>query len=33
MKHYGITVLLTAPEKLSVDVVNKYLQIKAIREI
>jgi uncharacterized protein (DUF58 family) len=30
---YGIPALLTAPEKLSVDVVNKYLQIKARREI
>ena len=30
---HGIAALLTAPEKLSVDVVNKYIQIKARREI
>jgi uncharacterized protein (DUF58 family) len=33
LQRYGITALLTAPEKLSVDLVNKYLQIKARREI
>jgi uncharacterized protein (DUF58 family) len=33
LQRYGIASLLTAPEKLSVDVVNKYLQIKARREI
>ena len=33
LHRYGIAALLTAPEKLSVDVVNKYLQIKARREI
>ncbi len=33
LQKYGIPALLTAPEKLSVDVVNKYLQIKARREI
>jgi uncharacterized protein (DUF58 family) len=33
LQRYGIAALLTAPEKLSVDVVNKYLQIKARREI
>jgi uncharacterized protein (DUF58 family) len=33
LQQYGIAALLTAPEKLSVDVVNKYLQIKARREI
>jgi uncharacterized protein (DUF58 family) len=33
LQRYGIPALLTAPEKLSVDVVNKYLQIKARREI
>lgn len=33
LQRYGIASLLTPPEKLSVDVVNKYLQIKARREI
>ncbi|HEV3222445.1 MAG TPA: DUF58 domain-containing protein [Puia sp.] len=33
LQRYGISSLLTAPEKLSVDVINKYLQIKARREI
>jgi uncharacterized protein (DUF58 family) len=33
LQRYGIAALLTAPEKLSVDIVNKYLQIKARREI
>jgi uncharacterized protein (DUF58 family) len=33
LQRYGIAALLTTPEKLSVDVVNKYLQIKARREI
>jgi uncharacterized protein (DUF58 family) len=33
LHRYGISALLTAPEKLSVDVVNRYLQIKARREI
>ena len=33
LQRYGIAALLTAPEKLSVEVVNKYLQIKARREI
>ncbi len=33
LQKYGISALLTAPEKLSVDIVNKYLQIKARREI
>lgn len=33
LQRYGIAALLTEPEKLSVDVVNKYLQIKARREI
>jgi uncharacterized protein (DUF58 family) len=33
LQRYGIAALLTAPEKLSVDVINKYLQIKARREI
>jgi uncharacterized protein (DUF58 family) len=33
LQRYGIAALLTAPEKLSVDVVNKYLEIKARREI
>jgi len=33
LHRYGIAGLLTAPEHLSVDVVNKYLQIKARREI
>jgi uncharacterized protein (DUF58 family) len=33
LQRYGIPALLTAPGKLSVDVVNKYLQIKARREI
>jgi len=33
LHRYGIAALLTVPEKLSVDVVNKYLQIKARREI
>lgn len=33
LQQYGIAALLTTPEKLSVDVVNKYLQIKARREI
>jgi uncharacterized protein (DUF58 family) len=33
LQQYGIAALLTAPEKLSVDIVNKYLQIKARREI
>lgn len=33
LQHAGIQALLTAPEKLTVDVVNKYLQIKARREI
>jgi uncharacterized protein (DUF58 family) len=33
LQRYGIAALLTAPEKLSIDTVNKYLQIKARREI
>ena len=33
LQRYGIQALLTAPERLTVDVVNKYLQIKARREI
>jgi len=33
LQRYGIHALLTAPGKLTVDVVNKYLQIKARREI
>jgi uncharacterized protein (DUF58 family) len=33
LQQYGIAALLTTPEKLSVDTVNKYLQIKARREI
>ncbi len=33
LQKYGIAAILTAPEKLTVDVVNKYLQIKARREI
>jgi len=33
LQRYGINALLTAPEKLTVDLVNKYLQIKARREI
>lgn len=33
LQRYGIAALLTAPEKLTVDTVNKYLQIKARREI
>jgi len=33
LQRYGIAALLTPPEKLSVDVVNRYLQIKARREI
>jgi uncharacterized protein (DUF58 family) len=33
LQQYGIAALLTAPEKLTVDTVNKYLQIKARREI
>ncbi len=33
LQRYGISALLTAPEKLSVEVINKYLQIKARREI
>lgn len=33
LQRYGISALLTAPEKLTVDTVNKYLQIKARREI
>ncbi len=33
LQRYGIPALLTAPEKLTVDVINKYLQIKARREI
>jgi len=33
LQRFGIAALLTAPEKLSIDVVNKYLQIKARREI
>jgi acid phosphatase family membrane protein YuiD len=33
LQRYGIPALLTAPERLTVDVVNKYLQIKARREI
>jgi len=33
LQRYGIHALLTAPEKLTVDVINKYLQIKARREI
>jgi uncharacterized protein (DUF58 family) len=33
LQRFGIAALLTAPEKLSVDVVNKYLEIKARREI
>jgi uncharacterized protein (DUF58 family) len=33
LQRYGIAALLTTPEKLSVDTVNKYLQIKSRREI
>ncbi len=33
LQRYGIAALLTKPEKLSMDVINKYLQIKARREI
>src|SRR5664279_4149994 len=33
LQRYGIASLLTPPGKLSVDVINKYLQIKARREI
>jgi uncharacterized protein (DUF58 family) len=33
LQRYGIAALLTAPGQLSVDVINKYLQIKARREI
>jgi uncharacterized protein (DUF58 family) len=33
LRRYGIAALLTKPEKLSMDVINKYLQIKARREI
>jgi len=33
LQRFGIAALLTAPEKLSVDIVNRYLQIKARREI
>jgi uncharacterized protein (DUF58 family) len=33
LQRYGIASLLTAPGQLSVDVINKYLQIKARREI
>jgi len=33
LQQYGIHALLTAPEKLTVDAVNRYLQIKARREI
>ncbi len=33
LQQYGIAALLTAPEKLTVDTVNKYLEIKARREI
>jgi uncharacterized protein (DUF58 family) len=33
LERYGINALLTAPEKLTVDTVNRYLQIKARREI
>lgn len=33
LRRFGITALLTTPGKLSVDTVNKYLQIKARREI
>jgi uncharacterized protein (DUF58 family) len=33
LQRYGIAALLTAPGELSVDVINKYLQIKARREI
>ena len=33
LHQYGISSLLTSPEKLSIDVVNKYLQIKARREL
>jgi hypothetical protein len=33
LQRYGINALLTIPEKLTVDLVNKYLQIKARREI
>ena len=33
LQRYGIHALLTAPEKLTVDIINKYLQIKARREI
>ncbi len=33
LHRYGIHALLTVPKKLTVDVVNKYLQIKARREI
>jgi uncharacterized protein (DUF58 family) len=33
LQRYGIPALLTKPEDLSVNVINKYLQIKARREI
>ena len=33
LQKYGIASLLTAPGQLSVDVINRYLQIKARREI
>jgi uncharacterized protein (DUF58 family) len=33
LQRYGIHALLTAPEKLTVNVVNKYLEIKERREI
>jgi uncharacterized protein (DUF58 family) len=33
LQRYGIHALLTAPAKLTIDVINKYLQIKARREI
>jgi hypothetical protein len=33
LQRYGISALLTVPGKLSVEVINKYLQIKARREI
>jgi uncharacterized protein (DUF58 family) len=33
LQRYGIAALLTEPEKLTVDIINKYLQVKARREI
>ena len=29
LRRHGIHVLLTAPERLSVDVINKYLEMKS----